>query len=130
MLAATDSIPSEYRKIGIVLLGDFRGLTLAPYVEVKVSSQMFKQNTRGNAILDLIVTNMAQYFNPQQILPPIVPSDPNLVLWPLKVSSNQLKSFKSQCLLIIYFKLVHLIYLYCLHCKCSFISAFLVKLPC
>ncbi|KAI8510960.1 hypothetical protein Bbelb_118760 [Branchiostoma belcheri] len=81
LLSVSDNVRTKYPDCGIALLGDFNRLDTSELCRGSLLSQVVKNKTRGNAILDLIVTNMKDVYQCPSILPPIGLSDHSSVLW-------------------------------------------------
>ena len=71
---------SMHPNAGIILAGDFNRCPVSTILRHFTLKQIVKQPTRGNAILDLILTNMSNFCNTPLVLPPIGLSDHNSVL--------------------------------------------------
>lgn len=67
--------------MGLILCGDFNKLPIKMlkncHPEIK---QIVKENTRGSAILDLIITNLHSHYRKPTILAPLGSSDHNCVM--------------------------------------------------
>ena len=65
-------VESLFPTYGFIVAGDFN--LVKPYFGLK---QLVKSATRGQAILDLILTNMAHFYSPPMIFPPFGLADHN-----------------------------------------------------
>jgi hypothetical protein len=80
LFESMSTVESKYPNCGFIVAGDFNRAkpgSLQRYFRLK---QMVKTATRGQAILDLILTNMAQFYSVPTIFPPFGLSDHNTVL--------------------------------------------------
>ena len=75
-----DSILQSYPSAGIIIAGDFNKMTLGPLCNHFDLRKMVKKPTRGNNILDQIVSNMSPLFQEIQHLPPLGRSDHQCLL--------------------------------------------------
>lgn len=75
-------LESQYPGCGIILGGDFNHLNINRILYQFKMKQLVKINTRGNNILDLIITNIPQYYEKDnlQSFPPFGLSDHNVLL--------------------------------------------------
>ena len=75
-------LESQYPGCGIILSGDFNHLNINRILHQFQMKQLVKTNTRGNNILDLIITNIPQYYRKEnlQSFPPFGLSDHNVLL--------------------------------------------------
>ena len=80
---------SMYPNAGIILAGDFNRCPVSTILRHFTLKQIVKQPTRGNAILDLILTNMSNFCNTPLVLPPIGLSDHNSVLCSYKNAATK-----------------------------------------
>lgn len=76
-----DAALTLYPNAGIFIIGDFNKCPISSLLRHFTLKQIVKEPTRGNAILDLILTNMSACCNSPLLLPPIGQSDHNAVLW-------------------------------------------------
>jgi hypothetical protein len=70
---------STYPNCGIIIAGDFNGLNISTIKKHFRLKQIVKKPTRKNAILDLILTNMHDYYENPCTFPPFGLSDHNAV---------------------------------------------------
>ena len=70
-----DSVLCNRPSSGIIITGDFNKLNLDQLCRQFGLRKCVKSPTRGNAILDQILTNMSHLFEPAQHLPPLGRSD-------------------------------------------------------
>ena len=80
---------SMYPNAGIILVGDFNKCPVSTILRHFTLKQIVKQPTRGNAILDLILTNMSDFCNIPLVIPPVGRSDHNSVLFSYKEGSTK-----------------------------------------
>ena len=79
-----DHISNELHKLllhdpqaGIILSGDANYLDIKALLRIESSlKQIVTFPTRKDSILDVIVTNLDQFYNAPQPLPPLLPDDP------------------------------------------------------
>ena len=85
------TIESQYPGCGILLAGDFNRLNVSRLLTQFKMKQLVRSPTRGDRILDLVLTNLPQMYdkNGVEILPPFGLSDHNVVLLHPKVRSRQ-----------------------------------------
>ena len=85
------TIEGQYPGCGIFLAGDFNRLNVSRLSTQFRIKQLIRSPTRGDRILDLVLTNLSQIYdmNSVQILPPFGLSDHNVVLLHPKVRSPQ-----------------------------------------
>ena len=83
---------------GVIISGDRNNIDIPVLLSIDPSlRQTVRHNTRGDRILDVIVTNLSKFFNEPEIIPPInpdrpghgVPSDHNGVEATPRVSMSQ-----------------------------------------
>ncbi|XP_035688672.1 uncharacterized protein LOC118424240 [Branchiostoma floridae] len=89
IISAADQLRTSFQNIGLAFLGDFNHLNIHSILLDRELSQVVQSCTRGNATLDLIVTNMKTCYKPPKILPPIGLSDHCCVLWQAQVKLKQ-----------------------------------------
>ena len=80
LTSCMDSVLSKHPKAGIVLMGDFNKL---PDKQLKCSyklRQIVTKPTRGNAMLDLVYTNMHSLYQEPTLLAPVGRADHDIVL--------------------------------------------------
>ena len=73
-------IESKYPNSGILLAGDFNRLNINRLLKHFHLKQLVKAPTRNDAILDLVLTNLHEYYLSPEILPPFSLSDHNNVI--------------------------------------------------
>ena len=89
LLSVLDILQTKYPNAGVILLGDFNKLDIASICRLSGLIQVVKTPTRGQAILDNILTNQKDLYHEPQISTPIGLSDHNSVTWhPLKPSKK------------------------------------------
>ena len=74
-LAVTlQSLQNIHKNAGIIISGDRNSIEISALLSIDPSlKQIVTQPTRGDRILDVIVTNLARYYNEPIIVPPIMP---------------------------------------------------------
>ena len=84
LISSLDAALNKYPNAGIMMVGDFNRLNYR-YINNHFNlRQTVKNPTRGDAILDLIFTNLFHHYNTPEILPGIGLSDHNsLIIRPL-----------------------------------------------
>ena len=75
LINSLDKILARYPLAGVVIMGDFNQFDHKRLCRNTSLTQIVKKATRGNAILDLIFTNMKHWYNTPEILPAIGQSD-------------------------------------------------------
>ncbi|XP_078603982.1 uncharacterized protein LOC144877809 [Branchiostoma floridae x Branchiostoma japonicum] len=81
LVTAVDSIHSNQPQAGILLCGDLNGLPLRRLQAAHPTlRQIVKQPTRGTAILDVVITNIAEHYCKPRIIPPVGRSDHSCVV--------------------------------------------------
>ena len=78
------NVESTFLNCGLIVVGDFNRLDVSSLKRHFKLKQTVKSATRGQAILDLILTNMADHFSVPEIHPPFGLSDHNTVLMKAK----------------------------------------------
>ena len=81
--------------VGEKITGDFNKLNLDPLCRQFGLRKCVKSPTRGNAILDQILTNMSHLFEPAQHLPPLGRSDHQCLLFNSFSSGDKFHIFHS-----------------------------------
>ena len=81
LIESLDHARNKFPDYGIVLLGDFNNLNISDLLTSHDLSQILSEPTRGSAILDLVITNMQQFYKKPLILAPVGTSDHNVVNW-------------------------------------------------
>lgn len=76
-----DNILTNHPKAAFVVMGDFNQLNVDQLLLNKKFSQVVNKPTRGNNILDKIVTNIASLYEDVEICAPIGNSDHSTVVW-------------------------------------------------
>ena len=66
---------------GIIILGAYNNLDVSDWLSQQSLTQVVKDPTRVNSILDLLVTNLKTWYNERVVTAPIESSDHNTVLW-------------------------------------------------
>jgi hypothetical protein len=91
-----DSILDSSPNASIILTGDFNHFNYRHLYSSFNLKQLVKVPTRGQNILDLVLTNVHKYYNQPETLPPIGSSDHNVVL--LSPKTTRPKGKKSKVL--------------------------------
>ena len=92
-----DNLLTKYPDAGVTILGDTNDLDLQPLLRNNCFKQVVNQPTRGDNILDKIVTNYSHFYSGVSTLSPIGRSDHNCVLWtPLSLSKSPQDNIKKK----------------------------------
>ena len=83
LVLTIDSLRNQHPNCGLVLLGDFNDFDISNILSSHNLKQVVKIPTRGTAILDLIITNQPNLYEPPQVLAPLGSSDHNIVSHPV-----------------------------------------------
>ena len=78
---SVDSIRGQYPDCGIVVLGDFNNLDISYFCNQQRLIQVVDKPTRSDSILDLIVTNLSQFYSSPECKAPLGSSDHSIVFW-------------------------------------------------
>ena len=71
------SLLNTHTNAGVIICGDRNSIDISTLLSIDPSlRQTVTRPTRGFKILDVIVTNLARYFNEPTIIPPIIPDRP------------------------------------------------------
>lgn len=62
IIECIDSVKSVHPDCGVVLLGDFNTLDVTNILTNYTLKQLVREPTRGNSILDLVISNLASYY--------------------------------------------------------------------
>ena len=81
LIATIDDFTTNHPDAGLVILGDFNQMNIDGLLTNHNLRQVVKTPTRGNNILDKIITNIYCHYNKPQICSPVGMSDHNSVLW-------------------------------------------------
>ena len=76
-----DSLKSKFPEAGICILGDMNRLDVTQLCINNTLAQVVDKPTRGDAILDKIITNLDQFYTTPTIETPIGLSDHSTVSW-------------------------------------------------
>ena len=76
-----DALHTKYQDIGFAILGDFNKMDIKPVLRNHNLKQIIKFPTRGNAILDLILTNINYLLGKPVAMNPICKSDHICIVW-------------------------------------------------
>ena len=81
LIESLDHVRNKFPDCDIVLLGDFNNLNISDLLTSHDVSQILSEPTRDSALLDLVITNMQQFYKKPLILAPVGTSDHNVVNW-------------------------------------------------
>ncbi|CAH1242791.1 Hypp6972 [Branchiostoma lanceolatum] len=84
LLTESDRIRTSHPEAGLILLGDFNRLDTKDICGGNGLTQVVDKPTRGQAILDVIITDLQAYYSKPEITSPLGLSDHNMVLWRAK----------------------------------------------
>ena len=88
LMNTTDSIRNCYPNCRIVFLGDFNNFNVSNLTRSLSLKQVVSAHTRGSFTLDLIVTDLQDFYDKPYILSPLGSADHNIVRWvPNKVDA-------------------------------------------
>ena len=79
LIETLDHARNKFPDGGIVLVGGFNNLT--PLLTGRDLNQIIYEPTRGSAILDLVITNLQQFYKKPLILAPVGTSDHSVINW-------------------------------------------------
>ena len=96
MLSTIDHLSVSNPQAGFVILGDFNQLNINPLIADQNFRQVVDQPTRGNNVLDKIITNVSDKYAIPQITSPVGMSDHNTVHW-APVYSPQIRNASKLC---------------------------------
>ena len=88
LLDSFDSIRTKHPQAGVTFLGDLNQLDTSQLCLGNVLQQVVTQPTREGAILDKIITNLADYYQQPNICSPIGTSDHCTVLFLPKLKTT------------------------------------------
>ena len=74
-------LATMYVDCGCVILGDFNRVDVDPLLRAHCLKQVVDKPTRGDAVLDLFITNVHSHYMTPEIMSPMGLSDHNTVLW-------------------------------------------------
>ena len=93
---STDILRNQYPNCGLIFLGDFNDFQTSNLLSRHNLKQLVLTPTRGLAILDLIITNLSDFYETPQVLAPLGSSVHNTVtLSPGLTKSNSNSNTKS-----------------------------------
>lgn len=81
IITTMDELSTDHPDAGFVILGDFNQLNTDPLLTDQRYRQIVDRPTRGEHILDKIITNISSWYADVQIKSPIGMSDHNTLLW-------------------------------------------------
>ena len=91
-----DLVRTTYPDCGVVILGDFNSLDISDINLHHALAQVVRDPTRGQSILDLILTNFSHLYCKPVISAPLGSSDHNIISWkPIAAICNQLKAARA-----------------------------------
>ena len=76
-----DSVKSAHPDCGVILLGDFNTLDVTNILTNHTLKQLVREPTRGNSVLDLVISNLASYYNKPVVSAHLGSSDHCSVHW-------------------------------------------------
>ncbi|KAI8516894.1 hypothetical protein Bbelb_054750 [Branchiostoma belcheri] len=85
LVTTTDMLRTLYPDVGLVFAGDYNRLDYKPLLLAHRLQQVVNSPTRGEATLDVVITNLKSYYNVPVVTNPIGNSDHNAVWWQPKV---------------------------------------------
>ena len=88
LINSADILRNQYPNCGLIFLGDFNDFQTSSLLSRHSLKQLVLTPTRGSAILDLIITNLSDFYEAPQVLAPLGSSDHNIVM----ISPNLTKS--------------------------------------
>ena len=74
-----DILRNQYPNCGLIFLGDFNDFQISNLLSRNNQKQLVLTPTRGLAILDLIITNLSDFYEAPQVIAPFGSSDHNVV---------------------------------------------------
>jgi hypothetical protein len=80
-ITTTDMLCNEYPNSGLLFLGDFNNFSISKLLTSHGLKRIVQGPTRGSAILDLIITNLSNYYGTSEILAPLGSADYSIVTW-------------------------------------------------
>lgn len=85
-----DLIRNSCPDCGVAILGDFNNLDTSDLISHQALKQIVQNPTRGQSILDLILTNFSHFYDRPVSNAPLGSSNHNIISWnPLSVAHNQ-----------------------------------------
>jgi hypothetical protein len=81
IIDSLDQVCSAFPDCGIVITGDFNMLNVADLLSSHNLKQVVREPTRGNNILDLIITNMFHFYSTPTVTAPLGRSDHHVINW-------------------------------------------------
>ena len=94
-----DKVKSESPSTAIIAAGDFNpdsnGLNITTITRLCHIKQIVKTPIRGNALLDLIFTDIHKFYEDPEVLPPVGTSDRRRIVWTPR-NRNQLGNKKGK----------------------------------
>ena len=81
IIECIDSVKSAHPDCGVLLLGDFNTLNVMNILANHTLKQLVREPTRGNNVLDLVISNLASYYNKPVVSAHLGSSDHRSVYW-------------------------------------------------
>ena len=81
LIETLDHARNKFPDCGIVLVEDFNNLDISDLLTGDDLNQIICEPTRGSAILDLVITNLQQFYKKPLILAPVGTSDHSVINW-------------------------------------------------
>ncbi|XP_066285797.1 uncharacterized protein [Branchiostoma lanceolatum] len=94
LVSAVDSLQVNQPHIGIIIGGDFNRVDVSRLCMSHHLRQLVDRPTIGQAMLDLIITNLNSYYSTPSISDPLATSDPNTVTMQAKSTSVKNRMIK------------------------------------
>ncbi|XP_071944695.1 uncharacterized protein [Antedon mediterranea] len=82
IITSLDTLKAAHPEAGVLVLGDFNRLNINPLCRAHSLKQIIDEPTRGDAILDLVITNLKNYYKKPIVCSPIGRSDHNTIYLP------------------------------------------------
>ena len=78
LTTTANSLLSKYPKAGLILGGDKNGMNVSPLItSLPRTLQIVTKNTHNDKILDIVLTNLHQYYAVPVVLSPVKPDNPS-----------------------------------------------------
>ena len=81
IIECLDSVRSTHPDCGVTLQGDFNTMDITNILANHTLKQLVREPTRDNSILDLVISNLASYYNKPSVSAHLGSSDHNSVYW-------------------------------------------------
>ncbi|XP_003724581.1 uncharacterized protein LOC100889924 [Strongylocentrotus purpuratus] len=89
LIRSVDIIKTAHPYAGVVILGDLNRMDISQILSGCHMKQVVRTPTRGNAILDQIISNLDLFYQEPSLLSPIGLADHNIVIWLPKEVNNR-----------------------------------------